>query len=788
MRNLNIGIWKKSLAALLAAAMILPATGLTVSSDDEDLETKTDASASGEEAGQDGEEEDDEDVYVPRTEEEVLERMYVVAENDQLRFYAWDLESPLNEEAEEEELFALENKENGYIWWSSPINARGDELSTKTLMDELCSAVVLTYGEPSARSTSTIRSAVKASFRYKEIDNGLRVTYQFRQAGFTVPVDYVLCDDYLKVSVDTTAIEESDIGMEGKRILTLTLNNAFGAADTETDGYFVLPDGSGALIEFNNGKTYSTVYSQRIYGSDTTAVPVTKPSVTQRVFFPMYGIVREENAMMVVATQGDGNATLNASVSGQSARGGYNLCNMSFVLRAQDTYALSNNQLTVFEDGAIVTPYLELRYYPLADTEGETDYIDVAESYRSYLMSEENLTVKAEANSSDLYLDFYGGVLSTESVLGFPVTMKKSITSFEQAQEILETLESLGADELVVAYNNWTNAGISNKADYKAKGASVLGGNDDFKDFLSFCSERGYAFYPVVNNDSFKSGNGFYSLLDGCVRVSSSYSRIVTYNRAFYSTNYDSKSYSLLSPSSFDEVYGELSKNYADAGITGMSPGTLTASLYGDYGTDKVNREQSMGLITSNLDQLQSNVGSLLAQTANAYALPYVDHITNVPLYSSGFDLFDAEIPFYQIVLHGVMPYATTAINGSPDSNRLLLLAIASGSNLHYDMIYEETSELKETDFDVYYYANYENWVESAAREYQFARDIIASVSAETIVDYQMDGDLITTTYSDGTVTVVDLVNGSVTVNGQTYVMEGYDVDYYEEAEGGEAQ
>ena len=60
-----------------------------------------------------------------------------------------------------------------------------------------------------------------------------------------------------------------------------------------------------------------------------------------------------------------------------------------------------------------------------------------------------------------------------------------------------------------------------------------------------------------------------------------------------------------------------------------------------------------------------------------------------MPLQSSGFDVFDEDIPFYQMVMHGVKSYGTSAVNASATPEETVLLAIASGSSLHFDMIGE---------------------------------------------------------------------------------------------------
>ena len=42
----------------------------------------------------------------------------------------------------------------------------------------------------------------------------------------------------------------------------------FGAAGADENGYIFVPDGCGALIYYNNGKTETEQYSQPVYGND----------------------------------------------------------------------------------------------------------------------------------------------------------------------------------------------------------------------------------------------------------------------------------------------------------------------------------------------------------------------------------------------------------------------------------------------------------------------------------------------------------------------------------------
>lgn len=711
----------------------------------------------------------DED-FVARDEQTLFNSMTIIAENDNFILKYND-----DEEADED-LLALQNKSNGFIWWSSPVNAMGDVNATNTLRQELKSALTFTYGKPADRTTSNQRSAKNGTSSYETIDNGIKITFKFKKAGITIPVEYTLEDDYLKVVVNTADIvEDNPSDTEGQILTSMTLLGSFGAvSQDDCDGYFVIPDGSGALINFNNGKTSAKSYSGKVYGSDVAMVSTTASAYTQQVNFPMYGIVRDDgNGIMAVAVQGDANATIKSSVSIQS-KSSYNICNFEFTLRSTDTYYMGSDTtpLTVFEKNGIKMDTIEVRYYPLADD--NLDYTDIAECYRNYLLSDGGVTQKETENSSNMYVDLYGGVEKLTPVCGIPITLKTSITSFDDAQTILSQLKDNGTDNMVVSYHNWTNAGIKNQVDYKATPSNTLGGSSDFKSLKKFLDENGILLYPVVENDTFVSGQGYYTFQNTNIRVSGSYSRIISYDLAFGEQDSDKDSYSLLSPTVFNEIYSKLAKNYSSAKLSGVSIGDMTSLLYGDYGKQSLCREDTQNIVTESLSNIQSTVGSVLGIGANEYTLPYLDHITDVPLYSSGYDVFDADIPFYQLVMHGVIPLATTPINASADSDTLLLQAIATGMNPRYDMIYEETSTLKDTEYDTLYYANYEYWVDTASKQYLFAKDILDAVSGSYITSYKQVDDIIFTEYANGTKTEVNIEDMSVKLNGVEYKYSDY--------------
>jgi len=663
----------------------------------------------------------------------------------------------------------LENRKTGYIWWSSPLGASSDSKATPLLRSELRSSAVLRYGIPAKRNSNNyLRSATEdCRVTVRDIKNGIRAEYDYSKAGFSFPVEYTLEDDHLKVSLRVSDIRESS---EENIATEIILLGSFGAASPDEKGCFVIPDGCGALIDFGTkGITDPAAYSQPVYGSDITAVPTTRGAVTEQIYLPVYGIVKEDNALLCVAAKGDSNAFITAAVSGQSGSS-YDLCGFTFVLRGTDTYYMSgklSDKLTVFENGGIKSDDIELLYYPISGR--GVDYTDIAARYRQYLTEEAGVSPCTEEGTAPLHIALYGGVQKKKPVLGVPVTMKQAVTGYAEAERILASLHDGGVEAMNVTYDNWTDDGINSKIDTGAAASGTLGGSGALSSLRSFAEDNGIGLYPVSDDITYYPGNGYNSFSGSAVRISGAYSRIVSYDRAYGVPDGVRKNLSLLSPSRFTEVYTKAAESCAKAGFDGISPGRLTSVLYGDYGRETYSRFAAMKAQCESLDAMKGSLDKgVLAQGANAYAFPYLSGITDVPLSSSGFDVFSEDVPFLQTVLHGLIPCYTEAVNGSPDPEMLLLKAAATGCLPSYDLLAADISVLKDTEYDRYYYAGSEVQTAGIAETFCRLAPLLGEISAQTITDCRTEdnGRRIITEYSGGTVTTADLDELSIEYGG----------------------
>lgn len=756
--------------------------------DDPDEFVENDENATADDSTEEAASEEEEEVVAVLTDAEAIARCTVAAENDNFILY-------LDEEYERIGLYV---KESGYVHWSNCVNALSDQATSKeALRKNRLSSLAYKYGNVTDLVVSTTyyysyrESTAKEKTNFEIVDNGVKVTYTLNTAKATVPVYYILEDDYLDVYIKTKEIkekagyketEEEDLESSSDVIVItdIVLNPYMSAATTEDNGYMLIPDGSGALIELNNGKGNYANYSQSIYGRDITAVKENAPDETEQAYLPVMAMVKGNNGLVMIATDGDTFATANAAVSGSKAdQSSYNYCYFSFTLRSTDNYYMTGDQssIIVFEkgDGTILVDKIAVRYYPIT-SESETVALgEIADVYRNYLIEEEGLTVKTEENKAPLYIDYFGGTLKSKSILGIPVNVKTAFTSFAEAIVITDALNDAGVSDMVINYNDWTNDSMTGKIDTAKKVASCVGGKSDFRKFQDYLTDKGYEGYFSITGYTFSSsGNGFTTLFNTAYRVSKSYARPYTYNIAFGTPN-GGVADALLSPKSISKLSDKVTKNLSKLNISGAGLGEISSSLWSDFSTkNRTNRATTAQSIIDYYKSVREATGSIIADAPNAYLLAYVDQINNLTLQSSRFKIVDQDVPFYQMVVHGYIPYTTEALNASADSTTLFLKAIAAGSNIHFDFIHEETSKLVNSGYMYLYYANYEGWIEYAGQTYSLANEILSKVSNAVITDYKVDGDVITTSYDNGIVTTVNLETGVITCDGKTYVYSDY--------------
>lgn len=785
---------RKLLAAILAASIVL-SSGVVWSEGAEDT-TAPEAAApetgdadKAETGGGDNAEEEP----PPVTEEEALAGMKEIAKSDSRTLY-------LNEETL---VYAVKNNDSGYIWWSTPYDYESDPVANALKKKMMASTLSYLPLDEDNNTLVTLESysyeacVLKKNFKTEYIDNGVKITYNFVNHSFSIPVSIRLDGDKLLIRIHTDEIDETPL-VEGDRkykLITLSLAQAFGAARGANEalgiegeeGYMFVSDGSGAVIKFNNGKTSTQAYQSKVYGEDLAVSKLKAPNKTEQTYMPVLGMIKNfdghSEGMLAVVTEGDAYAYLNATVSGQAATN-YNSAWFSFEFRATDTYKMgTKTPLTVFQAGDVRIDGIEVTYYFLSDD--SLGIADLADTYRGYLIDEKGLTKQDTSQSNALAVTTVGGTITKKSVLGFPVDTQTVATSYSQAQEILSRLKDLGVDNVQLIYNDFTDSAIRGRVTTGANYSGKLGGEGDFDSLYEFIKNNGGSLYPGVNFMEYtSSGNGYSFTLNSSKRVTKAYATQTDFDLAFGYPDTDVRpTWTILSPYYWPDVFRKISESFNGEGIDTITLQQATETLYSDFsrynddGKSQFVRTDSIKILTDGYQKLKDSGISILAQECNAYALPYVSAITNVPLYSSNYDLFDYDVPFYQMVIHGYIPYSSKPVNASSNANELRLLSMMTGSGIGYMFMYNSPNEFIDTKYDRYFYANYEGWLETAAKDYKMYNELVGFLSDKTIVDYTHENAYVySVEYSDGTVIKIDVDNYTISVNGQETSLADYEL------------
>ncbi len=616
----------------------------------------------------------------------------------------------------------------------------------------------------------------------KQLSNGLKITYHFAAVNITVPVMYTLEDGkfYATIVVD----EIDDGGANGEHVLVnVNVLPAFGAGNWNDNGYVLVPDGSGALMEFNNGAYRELGYRQyeaMVYGDDMAIVADQQVTYTEDIRLPVFGIVNTDTdtALYGVITEGDGASSIIA-MSG-NFQFGYNGASSMFHYRVmQKQYNLFNKR----DVNLIAEPKFEkgARYRVRYDvlTGDDADYIGIAAAYREYLKDDKGLK-KVEAEPT-FHLDAVGAFEQAATFLGIiPYTDTVSLTTYEQCTTILGELNAGGAERLTLRYLGWSGDGMENaKLPKAANPMNALGGKKGLAALQDYTAKNNVALFPDVDLLSFrKNGNGVSARKAGIRTVFGKISYQPKYMLSTYVTVLESDTTTILTPEKINWAAERYMASLIEKNFSAVSLSTLGEYCYSNF---YVENEQYRYTFPSKVEEVLKSYAKttkLSFDGGNAYVLPYASLITNVPIHSSGYDVFDSDVPFYQAVLHGWVPYTTESIPQAGNPEVTYLAGVETGSELLYLGIYEEADALFDTEYDHLYGSHYKLWMNNAIAQYKEYMPLLEKIHDQEITEHEelRSGILsvYVTGYANGVEVVVNYNDKDVTVGKVTVPAGGF--------------
>ena len=680
----------------------------------------------------------------------------LVAESDSYELYYYEPQFSIR----------LKNKKTGEVLDSTLTEEHNSEdTSNKTWKGYMNSGIVITAIIGTINTYQVDMNTVSNKITTWYIDNGIYAVINFKgDYEFDIGVEVTLVDDQLVVRVPDESIKENK---EGTYISTVSLFPFLGYTRLdEQDGYMLVPDGNGALIYLDNKEgRYTTGFSSLVYGVDdgmtnrTTVSTLWKKYETvtksNTVLAPVFGMAHldDELAYLGIVESGDERCSIEVVPNGVMVN--YNRCFARFLLR--DVYVQPLNQsnsgtVPVVEQDRLHSD-LQVRYCLLS--EDDADYSGMANAYREYLLDTENIHKRDLSYSTRI--DFLG-TEREEFLMG---TTAVTMTTTDQAADILEELRGMGVQNALSVYMGWQSGGLYDFPVTSYSADSNIGGNGALRKFILDQAEQGNTVY--LYNDALSVNATTNITTYNVMKMVNKR----TFKNEVFGQVYDTFYY-LLPAYSSSNLVGFADK-LNDKGIGNVALGGITNTLFsysskGSY----YSRTNTMDIYMDAVAEADESC-SLLLETPNAYLWKYSDAFLDMPLSSSDYLYLDREIPFFSMVFKGVVPTYSEYVNFEANKTENFLRMVESGMYPSFYITAEDSSKLIYTNSSNLFSVEYSSYRDTIVEYDAALRELSEKVGEACIIDHEiMDNGLVKVTYDNGVKVYVNYTESAINADGLT--------------------
>lgn len=663
--------------------------------------------------------------------------------------------------------FIIEDLRNGHLWHSTPDNAESDEIAQGILRTVQMSQITVTAVDPETSSIGiyTSRSCeLNGSIFVQAVDNGINVIYTFQDEGFAIPVAYRLLDDSLRIQIDAEKIIES----KKLRLLSITVLPMFGAQEQKTDGYFVLANGSGSIMNFNTKKPNTMPFEAKVYGDDPVYQQEREVLIKENYSLPVFGLQTAKNGLLAFADMGAANASVKAASAGQESM--FNKASFTFTLRGYQTIFIGDKStwnykdVVTFEKGKIKTGRIGIRYFFL--DQNQRGPAAMAGVIRSYLRKNPDFKPQSMSDTAPVFLTVLGAIKRPASTLGILYQKTEPMTTFNQAADISNALKEVGVSGQIMIYDNWSNAELNGKITALFDPLRALGGKRGLKALQETLGGMGGKLFLNAQTIQFtKSGNGVSVITSGIKNINETPVETPTYKANTQYPDPKAPKGRLLNASASAASIKNLVNSLPEKMPVGVNLAAMSNTVYTDFGKTGLRRQAAENVLRQAVRQITDR--RLVGDNPNFYVMAALSGAVNIPTRHTAYDCLDESIPFYQMVLHGMIPYGSRAINSYGDFEDMFLQCMETGSAPHYELVWTAGRYLSMNNRERYYGGFFETVKDTIARQYSRYRELYDATASVPIVGYeQIAQRVVKTVYENGVATLVNRSDEEVVVNG----------------------
>ena len=581
-------------------------------------------------------------------------------------------------------------------------------------------------------------------------------------AQFNLAIEFTLDGGDLVAHIPTQEITSGNPFYKIQRISVLP-NFAAKPAAAANDGYFLTPDGSGALMRFNTFAGSMPKYDRPYMDNDFYADYYFQSEYAEELRMPIFGMINggdvATSGLLGIIEEGWETANLHitlGSVTGSGKKATYNGTNAAYVsvdpleharVRINGAYEASSPTY-VSDSGHIAMDFtLRLKPYTQAVT-----YFDMAMDYRDYLAAKSGVEIAAPEGPTT-YVEVLGAITKVDRFVGVPYDNINAMSTYKDVESIIAELP----EGSVVQYDGAFNGGIISELNNGARLVKENGTLEEMKSLLAAADKKGIELYWQINlSRVYDNGRTYVPYFHALRDFSNETAEIYLYtpDTAMFNGRWDPiRPYTRVSPKYLpglaEAFLAEL--NEQDLGIN-LAIDDLGHDVFADFRYNNViNQNQANALVKTTLDTLDAAADLTLNDTASVYA-PMADYVTNVSRQSSDYASFYATIPFRQLALRGLTNLVGKDVNlNSRSLDYYLLQAAETGMSVKYTVSVKNPDMLKNTHFEAIYAAHWAEWKHEILEAAKKCQELSALIGGQQITGQQILAEnVFQTTYENG--------------------------------------
>lgn len=552
----------------------------------------------------------------------------------------------------------------------------------------------------------------------------------------------------------------------------------FGAAGASQDGFMLIPEGGGAVIDNNNGKVFQTPYYANLYGWDYATERTEVVSETRNAF-PVFGMSQDDSSFICVMEGASAYGGISANVAGRN--NSYNNVYAKYNVLHYDRFNVSARtaQLLYMYESAIPAEDVIVQRYCFLES---GDYADMARAYGEYLRRDPLMAASVASEEMPVNVELVGGINKIVATAGIPVDKVVGTTKFSEAEDIIDELTGAGIRELNVRMTGWCNGGVRQQVLTDVDVERVLGGGKGMKSLIAHAKETGVNLYfDGITCFAYDSGfmEGFLPFSHAARFTTREKALLYEFSNVTYEQATWMETYYLTRPDYAKKNASNLINDLKERGAAGVAFRDIGNLLSADYYVQNtVTREKTKKMNVETLAEAKDSGLKVSVKEGNEYAVPYADLITDMNLTGNAYGIIDRSVPFYQIALHGLKDYTTEAINLAADYQTALLECAEYGAGLNFTFMKMDTPVLQNTAYSCYTAASYDRWKDELVPAIVRYQTEMAGLNRTPIAGHErINENVAVTEYEDGTKVYVNYGRTDYAENGVTVAARDYKVE-----------